>query len=129
MGRPLLVDTNAIIDLFHGRLPASGAEWLNDVLNNENYHLSAINKIELLGFSGTVEEEVFVEAVVENAILSSLNDEIIKGTVAIKKASKIKLPDAVIAATALHYDLTIVTRNTKDFSRIAGVRMINPHEK
>jgi predicted nucleic acid-binding protein len=35
--------------------------------------------------------------------------------------------DGVIAATALHNDLTIVTRNLKDFAGL-GVEMLNPWE-
>jgi predicted nucleic acid-binding protein len=36
--------------------------------------------------------------------------------------------DKQIAATALIYDLTVVTRNHKDFS-ITGVRVLNPFEE
>ncbi len=32
-------------------------------------------------------------------------------------------PDLLIAATALHYDLTLVTRNVKDFQRTPGLRL------
>ena len=35
--------------------------------------------------------------------------------------------DALLAATALRHDLTLVTRNTKDFAGLA-VRLINPWE-
>lgn len=35
--------------------------------------------------------------------------------------------DALIAATAIVHDLTLVTRNTKDFQR-TGVRLLNPWE-
>lgn len=35
--------------------------------------------------------------------------------------------DALIAATAIVHDLTLVTRNTKDFDR-TGVRLLNPWE-
>ncbi|MFB6349556.1 type II toxin-antitoxin system VapC family toxin [Moraxella marmotae] len=34
--------------------------------------------------------------------------------------------DSMIAATALAYDLTLVTRNTSDFDRIGGLRIFNP---
>ena len=37
------------------------------------------------------------------------------------------LADALIAATALEYDLTVVTRNTRDFTNLS-VRLINPWE-
>lgn len=34
--------------------------------------------------------------------------------------------DALIAATALHHGMTIVTRNTKDFNRFTGITIENP---
>ena len=34
--------------------------------------------------------------------------------------------DALIAATALHYDMTVITRNTDDFERFEVLRVINP---
>jgi len=36
--------------------------------------------------------------------------------------------DSMIAATALAHGLTLVTRNTRDFERIAGLRLVNPWE-
>jgi len=44
-----------------------------------------------------------------------------------KKGETLPLLDAMIAATVLHHDLILVTRNTRDFSR-AGVKMLNPFE-
>ncbi|MDR0581942.1 MAG: hypothetical protein LBG31_03145 [Prevotellaceae bacterium] len=40
--------------------------------------------------------------------------------------SKIKLPDAIIAATALANNMVLLTNNEKDFSRIPGLQIINP---
>ena len=34
--------------------------------------------------------------------------------------------DSLLAATALHHDMTLVTRNTKDFLALPGLEMINP---
>ncbi|MDQ6763986.1 MAG: type II toxin-antitoxin system VapC family toxin [Bacteroidota bacterium] len=50
-------------------------------------------------------------------------------TAELRKAYKIKLPDAIIAATALVYDLTLLSRNTVDFKDIAGLKIYNPWEK
>jgi predicted nucleic acid-binding protein len=47
-------------------------------------------------------------------------------TVEIRKIYKIKLPDAIIAAIALVYNLILVTRNTNDFKNIGGLQLENP---
>lgn len=46
----------------------------------------------------------------------------------LRKQKKIKLPDAIIAATVLVHGFTIIARNTKDFQHIAGLNYVNPHE-
>jgi predicted nucleic acid-binding protein len=47
-------------------------------------------------------------------------------TADIRKAHRIKLPDAIIAATAIVYDLTLLSRNLSDFGGIADLKIINP---
>jgi predicted nucleic acid-binding protein len=37
-----------------------------------------------------------------------------------------KLPDCIIAATALVHGLTLITANKRDFSNIPGLTIINP---
>ncbi len=46
----------------------------------------------------------------------------------IRRKYKIKLPDAIVAATSLCNHLTLTTRNTKDFERIEELEVINLHE-
>ena len=55
-----------------------------------------------------------------------LTKEIEKQTILIRKSNKIKLPDAIIAATAIVYNLTLVTRNIDDFKNISGLKIFNP---
>ena len=50
-------------------------------------------------------------------------------TITLRKKHKIKLPDAIIAATALVHNLTLLTRNEKDFSKISNVESTNPWNK
>ena len=49
-------------------------------------------------------------------------------TIELRKKYKIKLPDALIASTALFYDLILITRNISDFGKIVGLQTINPHD-
>ena len=56
-----------------------------------------------------------------------LEQPIKEKTAELRKMYKIKLPDAIIAATALVYDLTLITRNTNDFRHIEFLQMIDPY--
>lgn len=49
-------------------------------------------------------------------------------TVKIRRNHKIKLPDAIIAATAITKGMTLITRNAKDFTPITNLHVINPFE-
>ncbi|GAO27811.1 hypothetical protein [Geofilum rubicundum] len=53
---------------------------------------------------------------------------IVVKTIELRKIIKIALPDAIIAATALVYDLTLLSRNTKDFIDVPNLKIRNPWE-
>lgn len=38
------------------------------------------------------------------------------------------MPDAVIASTALSFDMILITRNTSDFEKIYNLKLINPYK-
>ena len=56
-----------------------------------------------------------------------ISPEVITQCVMLRKSKKIKIPDAIIAATAIVYKLTLITRNISDFKNIAGLIMIDPY--
>ena len=55
-----------------------------------------------------------------------ISEAVIAQTIHIRKAHGLKLPDALIAATALESGETLATRNAKHFASISGIRTINP---
>jgi predicted nucleic acid-binding protein len=70
-----------------------------------------------------------IQNFISDSLVIELEFPIKLKTAYIRKHHKIKLPDAIIAATALVYDLTLVTRNTKDFVAISGLTIVNPRDK
>jgi predicted nucleic acid-binding protein len=54
----------------------------------------------------------------KNMILIEFDDKLTNFVVDLRRKHKIKLPDAIIAATSLYTNSTLITRNIKDFSRI-----------
>jgi predicted nucleic acid-binding protein len=118
-----LIDTNTIIDFSAKRLPAKAHQYVARVIDDYP-QISVINKIELLGFNHVPEEII---AFTENAFVITLDDNIVAQTILLRKKYKIKLPDAIIAATALTFDLTIITNNTDDFKSISELQVLNPY--
>jgi hypothetical protein len=62
------------------------------------------------------------------ADMIEINKPIIDACIGIRKTQRIKLPDAIVAATALVYDLTIISRNISDFNNIPNLLVIDPHK-
>ena len=55
-----------------------------------------------------------------------MDDNITSKAIELKRRVKIKLADAVIAATALLNNLKLVTKNVDDFKGIEGLELENP---
>ena len=126
MGKRYLIDTNIAIYLLDGNMPTHAIAFLEKIIDNE-YFISVISKMELLGFdfSDATKNEITMAFVGESNLIQ-LTDEVIEQTIFLRKAKKMKLPDAIIAATALVYDLVLVSRNDKDFDKIPNLEYINP---
>jgi predicted nucleic acid-binding protein len=82
--------------------------------------------METLGypFSSLAEKEA-IELLLSKFKRIAISEKIIQATILLKQTQKIKLPDVIIAATALVHDLEVITRNEKDF-RILGIVVSNP---
>jgi predicted nucleic acid-binding protein len=121
-GKTFLLDTNIIIHLSYGELNTSDFSSSGDRLC-----ISAITYMEALGYPfKTKEDESFVKMLCNSFDLLDLTKPIIEKTIEIRKKSKIKLPDAIIAASALVNNAALVTNNVKDFKTIDGISIINP---
>jgi len=123
MGTRYLLDTNTILYYMGNQLPDKAKTLLALIIDDE-INLSVINKIELLGFS-RVEQDLIDFVACSN--IFPIDDAVVDKTVEIRSLYKIKLPDAIIAATALINNLVLVSRNIKDFKGIQGLNVINPY--
>jgi predicted nucleic acid-binding protein len=125
MGQGFLIDTNILIDAQTRKLPEHGIAFLTDVINRD-FTISFITYIEFLGYKhATPAMEEFISL----AQMIEINKPIIDMTIVLRKSIRIQLPDAIIAATALTHNLTLVTRNVADFQTIKQLTVINPWDK
>ena len=126
MGTRYLVDTNLAIYLLKGLLPDNAVAFLKPVLDAES-NLSIISKIELPGWQfPDLSDERDARLFIKESNILPLTDVIAEKAIEIRKTTKIKLGDAIIAATALTQNFALLSRNEPDFKHITGLHFINP---
>jgi len=126
MGTTYLLDSNVIIYLVKGILNINNSKEIKSAAKNR-VQISVITKIEVLGYNPPTKiEEVKNVTFISNSDVISISDEIVEKTIEIRKAHRIKLPDAIIAATALVENQTLISRNISDFSKIKGLKVVDP---
>lgn len=126
MGAGYLIDTNAVIDYLNNSLPEPAGSFLDQV---EEVNLSVVTRIELLVWRNANKQQIEVlKSYIAQSKVFDLVEPVIKTTINIRKSYRVKLPDAIIAATALAYDLTIISRNISDYEKIEGLKLIDSYE-
>jgi len=128
MGQEYLIDTCAVIKYLEEIFPPDALAFM-DKLVDENSQVSFITKIELLAWNPPVPEDIRIRAeFLAGSKIHYINDETIEQAIQIRKVTNIKLPDAVIAATAIKGDFVLLSDNDKDFKKVEalGLKYLNP---
>ena len=123
MGETYLLDTSAVSKYLRGVLSDEMLDFVDTVLA-EPANLSVIARIELEVFNPpTREERNLFLTFVREATIYKLSEPIILQTVRLRRHYKsVRLPDAIIAATAIIHDFTLLSTNDSDFEKIAGLK-------
>ena len=123
MGRAIvyLIDTNIIIYYLEGEQAA--VSFLR--AHRGKLAISPITWMETLSYPFSADDEQVVRAFLQEFRLIEFSSPVMELSVEIRRMKKIKLPDAIIAASAVHHDLILVTRNIKDFKGSA-VKTLDP---
>jgi predicted nucleic acid-binding protein len=117
-GEHLLIDTNIALYLL------SGDSLVAEILNGFEVYVSCITELELLGYQGiSAEEQDKVVAFLNDCIIIDITDSIKKATIKLKQSKKIKLPDAIIAATAIYLNIPLISADS-GFENIDEIQFI-----
>ena len=116
-----LIDTNVLIDAQMKRIPQNGLTFLSKTID-EDFTISFITYIEYLGYKNiSAESEMFIQL----AKVVMANKEVIDTCIKLRKTQSIKLPDSIIAATAIVNEFTLISNNESDFIKIKGLNLLN----
>jgi len=117
-GDNIVIDTSLIINLFNG------VTEVEKLITNRNLFVSIISEIEVLSFPNiTPSDKALLKTFLSKCHLVDIEPTIKDITIEIRAKFKIKLPDAVIAATAIYYDLPLFTMD-KGFDKITDLQAV-----
>jgi predicted nucleic acid-binding protein len=106
----LLLDTNVIVDFLKQN---NAAFDLSSLFLQHECFTSVIVKMELLKYPDiTADEERIIHDFFRLVPIMSFNELIENETITLSRSTKLKLPDAIIGATAIVYGAEIVTRDS-----------------
>ncbi len=127
MGIEYLWDTNVVIYYLQQQFSPSAEKLIDTIVAQSQPSMSSITEIELLCWNAPSEKDLdIVKNFIGDAWIFELESAVKIKTAEIRKMYKIKLPDAIIAATAIEFDLTLLSRNSSDFKNIEALKLINP---
>lgn len=127
MGLNYLWDTNIVIYYFNKNFPLSGEKFIDNLLTVSKPSISVITEIELLCWKPLSENDLFIlKEFISGTTIYQLDNEVKLKTIEVRKEFKLKLPDAVIAASAIVNDRILISRNLSDFAKIPLLKVIGP---
>jgi predicted nucleic acid-binding protein len=117
-GKEILIDTNIILYLLKGN------DTLEEMLQGKDPYLSFITELELIGFPDiSVKEEKQINDLMNDCLVVSLNDNIKKEYIELRKKYHLKLADAIIAATAITLNIPLITSD-KQFAIVKELKLV-----
>lgn len=127
MGMKFLWDTNTAIYYLQSLFPANAEAYIDRLVSDNVPIISVITEIELLCWKTSNNDDLkLLNEFIADVCVIELDQDTKRQTAELRKRYRIKLPDAIIAATALVNGLTLITRNVSDFKDIVGLTVINP---
>jgi predicted nucleic acid-binding protein len=119
-------DTNILIYHLNDCLGEEAEQLLEKSFESGAY-ISVITRIEVLGWTEhTIESLTSAKDLLNRLHEQPLNDEFVRLCIQLRQTIVLKVPEAIIAATALYLDKPLMTRNIKDFQKVPGLKLFNP---
>jgi predicted nucleic acid-binding protein len=118
-------DSNILSYHLNDALPPSVLNQVESWIT-EGAVISVMSRIEVLGYPQTAEQLQQAMRLLAYFDEISLHESLVQRAITLRQHYRIRLPDALIAATALDLGFPLVTRNTQDFHTIHSLIILNP---
>lgn len=117
-GNKFILDTNIIIFLLNGD------DVLRSFFEDKLFYISVINELELLGFSGLTNAELEkLDFFLDECSIIELNAGIKNIVIELRRKYTIKLPDAIVAATAIFLNIPLISAD-KHFEKLTELTFV-----
>ena len=127
MGLKYLWDTNTVIYYLQNTLPLTGEELIDNILSSNQPAISIITEMELLCYRSANEDDIsLVNNFISNSVVYGLDQQIKLKAIEVRKQFRLKLPNAIIAASALVNNHTLISRNGSDFNKVSKLKIVDP---
>ena len=112
------LDTNAI--LYYLKDDADAVAVLRGVFGeNVPLYVSAVTELELFAYPNLgIEEESLIEELLATISVIPVDSRIARLAALVRRDYRLKVPDSVIAATAMFTGSKLLTRNNRDFRKV-----------
>ncbi len=106
---PYVFDSNILTYQLSDTVSAEGAELLRTGLLHGGAY-SVISRIEIMGYPQSPEELAEADQLLHGLREIPLNDSVTALAINVRQHRKVKIPDAIVAATAIHLSMPLVSR-------------------
>ncbi len=129
MNQAYLWDTSIAIYYVQQHLPPYAEKVVDELAQNARICFSVITEIELFSWKTATQFDLdLVNLFVDLSLSFELQKDIRKKAAELRRRHNLELPDAIIAATAIVHEITLVTSNTSDFAGIENLLLLNPFD-
>jgi len=121
MGPTYLTDTAAYSKYIQGLLRLESMTLMSLAVETQSV-MSVITRMELLSWrTGSKLLDEDIKQFISQSVVHDLTEPIILQTIRIRRQHRVKLPDAIIAATAMVNNFTLLSTNDRDFETIPSL--------
>ena len=125
MNELFVTDSNVFIDLYSRRLQPSEEERIIDIIEQRRVIISLVTEVEAVGGARSVEEKAYIQQLF--SLMKREPFDLTMLPLALECASNgIKAADAIIGATAMFFNVTLITSDLRGFGKIPGLRLWVP---